>query len=139
MYFIIAGLLILSTINILGWIICCGVGGWVGEGCLELLIFSSIFGLYPLDASIISLLVVVITNSSAAAAKSLQSYLTLCDPIDGSPPGSPSLGFSRHYQMSPGKQKYSGVRTTILQNTEKYNKIYNITKLCLAYLSIGRF
>ena len=26
--------------------------------------------------------------SSAAAAKSLQSCLTLCDPIDGSPPGS---------------------------------------------------
>ena len=26
---------------------------------------------------------------AAAAAKSLQSYLTLCDPIDGSPPGSP--------------------------------------------------
>ena len=25
---------------------------------------------------------------SAAAAKSLQSCLTLCDPIDGSPPGS---------------------------------------------------
>ena len=32
---------------------------------------------------------------AAAAAKSLQSCLTLCDPIDGSPPGSPSLGFSR--------------------------------------------
>ena len=30
-----------------------------------------------------------------AAAKSLQSCPTLCDPIDGSPPGSPSLGFSR--------------------------------------------
>ena len=29
---------------------------------------------------------------SAAAAKSLQSYLTLCDPIDGSPPGSPVPG-----------------------------------------------
>ena len=26
--------------------------------------------------------------ATAAAAKSLQSYLTLCDPIDGSPPGS---------------------------------------------------
>ena len=26
----------------------------------------------------------------AATAKSLQSYLTLCDPIDGSPPGSPA-------------------------------------------------
>ena len=28
----------------------------------------------------------------AAAAKSLQSCLTLCDPIDGSPPGSTTLG-----------------------------------------------
>ena len=28
----------------------------------------------------------------AAAAKSLQSYLTLCDPIDSSPPGSPVPG-----------------------------------------------
>ena len=32
---------------------------------------------------------------AAAAAKSLQSCPTLCDPIDGSPPGSPSLGFCR--------------------------------------------
>ena len=30
--------------------------------------------------------------SVAAAAKSLQSCLTLCDPIDGSPPGSPVPG-----------------------------------------------
>ena len=30
-----------------------------------------------------------ILASSAAAAKSLQSCQTLCDPIDGSPPGSP--------------------------------------------------
>ena len=30
--------------------------------------------------------------SAAAAAKSLQSCLTLCDPIDGSPPGSPIPG-----------------------------------------------
>ena len=29
---------------------------------------------------------------AAAAAKSLQSYPTLCDPIDGSPPGSPVPG-----------------------------------------------
>ena len=29
---------------------------------------------------------------AAAAAKPLQSCLTLCDPIDGSPPGSPILG-----------------------------------------------
>ena len=30
--------------------------------------------------------------SAAAAAKSLQSCSTLCDPIDGSPPGSPIPG-----------------------------------------------
>ena len=31
-------------------------------------------------------------NAAAAAAKSLQSFPTLCDPIDGSPPGSPVPG-----------------------------------------------
>ena len=30
--------------------------------------------------------------AAAAAAKSLQSCLTLCDPVDGSPPGSPIPG-----------------------------------------------
>ena len=38
--------------------------------------------------------------AAAAAAKLLQSCLTLCDPIDGSPPGSPSLGFSRQEHWS---------------------------------------
>ena len=33
-----------------------------------------------------------VTPAAAAAAKSLQSCLTLCDPIDGSPPGSPVPG-----------------------------------------------
>ena len=36
----------------------------------------------------------------AAAAKSLQSCSTLCDPIDGSPPGSPVPGFSRQEHWS---------------------------------------
>ena len=31
-------------------------------------------------------------NAAAAAAKSLQSGPTVCDPIDGSPPGSPVPG-----------------------------------------------
>ena len=35
------------------------------------------------------------THAAATAAKSLQPCPTPCDPIDGSPPGSPSLGFSR--------------------------------------------
>ena len=38
--------------------------------------------------------------AAAAAAKSLQSCPTLCDPIDGSPPGSPITGFSRQEHWS---------------------------------------
>ena len=41
--------------------------------------------------------VFVIKFAAAAAAKSLQSCPTLCDPIDGSPPGSPRP------RDSPGK------------------------------------
>ena len=37
---------------------------------------------------------------AAVAAKLLQSSPTLCDLIDGSPPGSPSLGFSRQEHWS---------------------------------------
>ena len=39
-------------------------------------------------------------SSAAAAAASLQSCLTLCDPINCSPPGFPSLGFSRQEHWS---------------------------------------
>ena len=38
--------------------------------------------------------------AAAAAAKSLQSCPTLCGPTDGSPPGSPVLGFSRQERWS---------------------------------------
>ena len=34
----------------------------------------------------------ILISPAAAAAKSLQSCPTLCDPIDGSPPGSPIPG-----------------------------------------------
>ena len=34
----------------------------------------------------------IFSKNAAAAAKSLQSYLTLCDTIDSSPPGSPIPG-----------------------------------------------
>jgi len=37
---------------------------------------------------------------AAAAAKSLPLCPTLCDPIDGSPPALPSLGFSRQEYWS---------------------------------------
>ena len=41
-----------------------------------------------------------VVSAAAATAKSLQSCPTLCDPIEGSPPGSPSLGFSRQEHWS---------------------------------------
>ena len=39
-------------------------------------------------------------NNRKFAVKSLQSCPTLCDPIDGSPPGPQSLGFSRQEHWS---------------------------------------
>ena len=42
----------------------------------------------------------MLAAAATAAAKSLQSCPTLCDPIDSSPPGSPSLGFSRQEHWS---------------------------------------
>ena len=45
-------------------------------------------------------LLIRVKAAAAAAAKSFQLSLTLCDPIDSSPPGSPSLGFSRQEHWS---------------------------------------
>ena len=39
-------------------------------------------------------------RTATAAAKSLQSCPTLCDPIDASPPGSPVPGISRQEHWS---------------------------------------
>ena len=44
--------------------------------------------------------IITANRYAAAAAKSLRSCPTLCDPIDGTPPGSPSLGFSRQEHWS---------------------------------------
>ena len=43
---------------------------------------------------------IIIGMDAAAAAKSLQLCPILCNPIDGSPPGSLSLGFSRQEYWS---------------------------------------
>ena len=43
---------------------------------------------------------VYLKHAAAAAAKSLQSCPTLCDPIDSSPQVPPSLGFSRQEHWS---------------------------------------
>ena len=56
-------------------------------------------------------MILYIENPAAAAAKSLQSCLTLCDPIDCSPPGSPIPGILQARTLewvaiSFSKQKY---------------------------------
>ena len=48
--------------------------------------------LYPFEFLPTLSLLGLTTIAAAAAAKSLQSCLTLCDPIDGSPPGFPVPG-----------------------------------------------
>ena len=55
---------------------------WYLKVCIKSLKF-----LYTHDSEILLLAI-----HAAAAAKSLQSCLTLCHPIDGSPPGSPVPG-----------------------------------------------
>ena len=58
----------------------------------------------------------------AAAAKSLQSCLTLCDPIDGSPPGSPCPW------DSPGKN--TGVGCHFLLQCRKVKSESEVTHSC---------
>ena len=45
-----------------------------------------------------------------AAAKSLQSCPTLCDPIDGSPPGSPVPGILQARTLEVGTWSYRWIR-----------------------------
>ena len=40
----------------------------------------------------------IVNTMAAVAAKSLQSCLTLCDPIDSSPSGSPVPGILQHWR-----------------------------------------
>ena len=62
-------------------------------------------------------------TAAAAAAKSLQSCLTLCDPIDGSPPGSP-----RPWD-SPGKN--TGVGCHFLLQCLRVKSENEVAQSCL--------
>ena len=53
---------------------------------------------------------------TAAAAKSLQSCLTLCNPIDGSPPGSPVPGILQARTLEWVAISFSGCHITIFNN-----------------------
>ena len=64
-----------------------------------------------------------LSGLAAAAAKSLQSCPTLCDPTDGSPPGSP------HPQDSPGKN--TGVGCHFLLQCMKMKSKSEVAQSCL--------
>ena len=63
--------------------------GVFGGGCIKLQSFGMVYYTAVNNKTIEK------SAAAAAAAKSLQLCPTLCDPIDGSPPGSPIPGFLR--------------------------------------------
>ena len=71
---------------------------WLAEALLQLLylsphdILTMFLSLSKLSLYIKSSWIRMYPNAAAAAAKLLQSCPTVCDPIDGSPPGSPIPG-----------------------------------------------
>ena len=66
--------------------------------------------------------------AAAAAAKSLQSCLTLCNPIDGSPPGSSVHGIFQARVLEWGAIAFS---VTNLDGILKSRDITLLTKVCL--------
>ena len=66
---------------------------------------------------ITNLLQQIFQGTAAAAAKSLQSCPTLCDPIDGSPPGSPVPGIlqARTLEYQSSAKKFLQVSFSSLQ------------------------
>ena len=69
-------------------------------GEIVLLLLQLSYPLYGSPATLCNPMTNFQQSLLAAAAKSLQSCPTLCDSIDGSPPGSPSLGFCRQEHWS---------------------------------------
>ena len=82
--------------------------GWVGR-----LFSGPLFNLHshPPGAINVTLYPQTISAAAAAAAKSLQSCLTLCDPIDGSPPGSlvPGIMPPQRGQYKEGRGRNSAI------------------------------
>ena len=59
--------------------------------------------------------------AAAAAAKSLQLCPTLCDPIDGSPPGSPVPGILRHGAHILGQNMFLDISVKVFFFSDEIN------------------
>ena len=64
-------------------------------------------------------------TTAAAAAKSLQSYPTLCDRTDGSPPGSPVPGILQARTLEWGAIAFSGGDTTGFPCLSRFSIIFS--------------
>ena len=67
---------------------------------------------------------------AAAAAKSLQSCPTLCDPIDGSPPGSPVPGIFQARVLEWGAIAFSNETMWESLKEERLSRIFEVLKAC---------
>ena len=62
-------------------------------------------------------------SAAAATAKSLQSCPTLCDPTDGSPPGSAVLGILQARTLEWGDIAFSKQKSSPASNTEQIDQV----------------
>ena len=69
--------------------------------------------------------------AAAAAARSLQSCLTLCDPIDGSPPGSPVPGI-----LQARRLEYHSPTSLIFFPVLQHSAVF-IVQLSHPYMTTG--
>ena len=72
----------------------------------------------------------VAAAAAAAVAKSLQSCPTPCDPIDGSPPGSPVPGQEEEGSPVPSPGKKTGVGCHFLLQCMKVKSESEVTQSC---------
>ena len=92
----------------------------------------------------------VAAAAGAAAAKSLQSCPTLCDPIDGSPPGSPvpgilqartlewvAISFSNTWNWKVKVKSLSRVRLLVTPRTAAYQAPPSLRSLSGGYLIVA--
>ena len=63
--------------------------------------------------------------NSAAAAKSLQSCRTLCNPIDGSPPGSPVRGDLQARTLEWVAIAFSNMCVEVVGNSHDHESLLN--------------
>ena len=90
-------------------------------------------------AAVVNSALLLLLSCSAAAAKSLQSCPTLCDPMDGSPPGSPVPGILQARTLewvAISAQSLSHVQlcSTMKRNTAGFPVLHHLPEFAQIYV-----